>query len=145
MTRKPSRDAKSSPTFLTRREPYYIGTLVICSICRTVVFGEELRTVFLAHLYDQDMLVSAGTPVFTGLYSEPAGRGSNDTEEAGFRLVLPFALRPEFCDQDGARMSDGRLLATGSFSQLFQLGWFYPFGGGQRSQMPDGEAIRPVD
>jgi hypothetical protein len=31
-------------------------------------------------------------------------------------------------------MSDGRLVATGSFSQLFQHGWFHLFRGEQQSQ-----------
>lgn len=101
---------------------------------RTINFNLELRGLFFRYIPEEDLPISIGAPVFTGLYSEPTSRIYPDTEEAGFRLLLPYMLRPNIGDVDGARMSDGQLVRTGSFAELFQHGWFHPFGGDQRSQ-----------
>ena len=78
--------------------------------------------------------LNEGDPISTGLYSEPLTRNYYDTEEAGFCFLLPFSLRPDLRDTEGARMSDGRLVTSGSFTELFQHGWFHPFGGERRAQ-----------
>ncbi|KAJ5966682.1 hypothetical protein N7501_002930 [Penicillium viridicatum] len=67
------------------------------------------------------------------LYSATVNRFEYDSEETGFHLLLPFALRPNLAE-DGARRSDGTLLPSGSFTQLFQHGVFHPFGGEHRAQ-----------
>ncbi|GIK00105.1 hypothetical protein Aspvir_004120 [Aspergillus viridinutans] len=110
------------------------AVLIFAASGRTVDFSMELRGLFFQYVHNEDPPMSIGAPVFAGLYSEPASRSYPDTEEAGFRLLLPFALRPDTRDVDGARMSDGQLVQTGSFTDLFQHGWFHPFGGDQRSQ-----------
>ena len=101
------------------------AVLIFAASGRTVDFNMELRGLFFLYIYNEDLTMSIGAPVFAGLYSEPASRSYPDTEEAGFRLLLPFALRPYMRDVDGARMSDGQLVRTGSFTELFQHGWFH--------------------
>lgn len=61
-------------------------------------------------------------------------RTEYSTEEASFRLLLPFALRPDFRDKEGAILSDRRLITSGSFIELFPHGRFHPFGGERRAQ-----------
>lgn len=73
-----------------------------------------------------------------GLYSESVDRASVDQAEEGFRLLLPFPLRPFANDIDylltkvggnaGARWSDGSLVQKGDPTGLFQHGQ-KPFGG----------------
>ncbi|KAJ5720810.1 uncharacterized protein N7483_008744 [Penicillium malachiteum] len=106
------------------------GVLLFAAPDRTVNLNHEIRWLFnTAH---ENFTMNDGDPVPTGLYSEPTCRSNSDSEEAGFRLLLPFALRPDYSDQ-AARTSDGGLVAAGSFTQLFQHG-FHPFGGEWRSQ-----------
>ncbi|CAP99979.1 hypothetical protein PCH_Pc22g26910 [Penicillium rubens Wisconsin 54-1255] len=100
---------------------------------RLVDLNLEIRRLFsIAH---ENVSMNDNDPVPTGLYSEPVHRGDYDMEEAGFRLVLPFALRPGFFrDEEGARVSDWRPVTSGSFTELFQHGYFHPLGGKRRSQ-----------
>ncbi|ROV98380.1 hypothetical protein VMCG_07194 [Cytospora schulzeri] len=73
-----------------------------------------------------------------GLYSESVDRKYVDQAEEGFRLLLPFTLRPFGDDADnilnsiggnaGARWSDGTLVEKGDPTGLFQHGQ-KPFGG----------------
>ncbi|KAF3016568.1 hypothetical protein E8E15_000471 [Penicillium rubens] len=109
------------------------GVLLFAAPDRLVDLNLEIRRLFsTAH---DNVSMNDNDPVPTGLYSEPVRRRDYDMEEAGFRLVLPFALRPGFFrDEDGARMSDGRPVPSGSFTGLFQHGYFHPFGGERRSQ-----------
>jgi hypothetical protein len=109
------------------------GVLLFAAPDRFVDLNLEIRRLFsIAHDHRS---MNHNDPVPTGLYSEPVRRRDYDMEEAGFRLVLPFALRPGFFrDKDGARMSDGRPIPSGSFTELFQHGYFHPFGGERRSQ-----------
>jgi hypothetical protein len=98
---------------------------------RTIGFNEEIRRLFFGSR--NDVPFNEGDTVPTGLYSETINRSEYDSGETGFRLLLPFALRPNLADQDGAR-GDGTLVLSGSFTQLFQHGVFHPFGGECRSQ-----------
>lgn len=109
------------------------GVLLFAAPDRLVDLNLEIRRLFsIAH---ENVSMNDNDPVPTGLYSEPVHRGGYDMEEAGFRLVLPFALRPGFFrDEEGARVSDWRLVTSGSFTELFQHGYFHPFGGERRSQ-----------
>ncbi|KAJ5277799.1 hypothetical protein N7524_003952 [Penicillium chrysogenum] len=109
------------------------GVLLFAAPDRLVDLNLEIRRLFsIAH---ENVSMNDNDPVPTGLYSEPVRRGDYDMEEAGFRLVLPFALRPGFFrDEEGARMSDWRPVTSGSFTELFQHGYFHPFGGERRSQ-----------
>lgn len=73
-----------------------------------------------------------------GLYSESVERACVDQAEEGFRLLLPFPLRPFGDEVDdllsgiggnaGARRSDGSLVEEGNPTGLFQHGQ-KPFGG----------------
>jgi hypothetical protein len=99
---------------------------------RTVIFNEEIRRLFFGAR--NDVPLNEDDPVPTGLYSETLNRFEYDAEESGFRLLLPFALRPNLADEDGARRSDGTLVSPGSFTELFQHGVFRPFGGEHRAQ-----------
>ena len=101
---------------------------------RTVRFNEEIRCLFFRARTRSDVSCKEGDPVPTGIYSEPVDRGAYDSEETGFRLLLPFALRADIPDADGARRSDGSLVPSGSYTQLFQHGIFHPFGGEHRPQ-----------
>ncbi|KAJ5260392.1 hypothetical protein N7497_012252 [Penicillium chrysogenum] len=94
---------------------------------RLVDLNLEIRRLFsIAH---ENVSMNDNDPVPTGLYSESVHRGDYDMEEAGFRLVLPFALRPGFFrDEEGARVSDWRPVTSGSFTELFQHGYFHPLG-----------------
>jgi hypothetical protein len=94
----------------------------------------NLEMKYLFSQGSETVSMNEGDSIPTGLYSEPLLRNYHDTEEAGFRLLLSFSLRPDFRDTEGARMSDGRLVESGSFAELFQHGWFHPFGGERRSQ-----------
>lgn len=99
---------------------------------RTVNFNEEIRWLFFGR--DDNVTLNESDLVPTGLYSESVRRSKYDNEEAGFRLLLPFGLRPDFRDKDAARRSDGTLVTSGSFTELFQHGVFRPFGGERRAQ-----------
>jgi hypothetical protein len=68
-----------------------------------------------------------------GLYSESVRRSETDNAEEGFRLLLPFKLRPNDPHGLGARKSDGCLVDDQSVAELFQHG-FKPFGGEFRAQ-----------
>ncbi|KAJ5088490.1 hypothetical protein N7456_012106 [Penicillium angulare] len=100
---------------------------------RNVPFNEELRHLFCKTRLWEETPFKEGDPVFTGLYSEPTEREAHDNEEGGFRLFLPFAFRADYRD-GGARKSDGSHVSAGSFTELFQNGGYYAFGGEHRSQ-----------
>lgn len=99
---------------------------------RKISFNEEIHRLFFGSR--NDVPLNKGDPVPTGLYSATVNRFEYDSEEPGFHLLLPFALRPNLADEDGARRSDGTLVPSGSFTQLFQHGVFHPFGGEHRAQ-----------
>lgn len=98
----------------------------------TVNFNKEMRWLFFSA--DDSVTFEKSEPIPTGLYSESVRRRDYDSEESGFRLLLPFGLRPDFRDEDSARMSDGSLVTSGSLTELFQHGFFHPFGGERRAQ-----------
>ena len=91
-----------------------------------VKFNNEIRWLFLHQVNNVTMDEYDLIPA--GLYSEATDRGFLSTEEAGFRLLLPFVLRPNY-SEDGARMSDRGLVKRGSYADLFQRGQYRPFGG----------------
>ncbi|KAJ5168218.1 uncharacterized protein N7482_003812 [Penicillium canariense] len=99
---------------------------------RTAFFNEEIRRLFFGARNNVPLNEDDSVP--TGLYSETFNRDEYDAEESGFRLLLPFALRPNLADEDCARRSDGTRVSSGSFTELFQHGVFYPFGGEHRAQ-----------
>ncbi|KAJ6008132.1 hypothetical protein N7540_012108 [Penicillium herquei] len=108
------------------------AVLLFAAPDRTVNLNREMRYLFsTAH---KNFTLNEGDPVPTGLYSEPVRRDRYDTEEAGFRILLPYTLRQGCGGDQGARMSDGTMVAWDSFTQLFQHGNFHPFGGESRSQ-----------
>ncbi|KAJ6018172.1 hypothetical protein N7451_001551 [Penicillium sp. IBT 35674x] len=116
--------------------PYEEGSIpavLLFTASRTVNLNTEVRWLFNQAYEDGEISMSDGDPVSAGLYSEPVRRDDYDMEEAGFRLLLPFALRQYDHHEEGARMSDGSVVRPGSFTQLFQHG-FHPFGGEWRSQ-----------
>ncbi|KAJ6133733.1 hypothetical protein N7523_000055 [Penicillium sp. IBT 18751x] len=120
-------------TNIPHEEDSIPGVLLFAAPDRSVDLNLEIRRLFSAA--HENVSMNDNDPVPAGLYSEPVRRGVYDMEEAGFRLVLPFALRPGFFrDEDGARMSDRRPVTSGSFTELFQHGYFHPFGGERRSQ-----------
>lgn len=121
-------------TRIPHREGTMPAVLIFAASGRTVDLNMELQRLFVERHYNEPSTLNMGTPIFAGLYSEPAVRSRFEPEEAGFRLLLPFALRPDFRDADGARVSDGQLVTTGSFTELFQHGCHHPFGGEHRSQ-----------
>jgi hypothetical protein len=92
---------------------------------RTVNFNEEIRWLFFGR--EDDVPFSEHDLIPTGLYSESVRRREYDSEEAGFRLLLPFGLQR-------AKMSDGSSVKSGSVTELFQHGLFRPFGGERRAQ-----------
>lgn len=99
---------------------------------RTIGFNKEIRWLFFtAH---DDVPYGDHHPIPVGLYSESLDRSNPDTAEEGFRLLLPFKLRPDFRDEGTARRSDGTLIDPESVAQLFQHGNYYPFGGEWRAQ-----------
>ena len=98
------------------RIPYHEGT--IPAVLIFAASGRVQRLFFECH-YNEDLTLDLGTPIFAGLYSAPAVRSSFKPEEAGFRLLLPFALRPDFRNADGARVSDGQLVRLGSSTEPF--------------------------
>jgi hypothetical protein len=103
------------------------AVLLFLASGRTVDFNHELRSTFIREIVYP---ISDGTHIFAGLYSEAVTRSGDDMEEAGFRLLLPFPLQPDPRNQaDGARMSDGTLITTGSFTELFQHGRIHPLAG----------------
>ncbi|KAJ6010775.1 hypothetical protein N7451_002187 [Penicillium sp. IBT 35674x] len=110
-----------------------IPAVLLFAASRTVNLNTEIRWMF-KQAYEENIAMSDGDPVLAGLYSEPMRRDDHDMEEAGFRLLLPFALRLDFRSEGGARMSDGGMITPGSFTQLFQHGSFHPFGGEWRPQ-----------
>ncbi|KAJ6189393.1 hypothetical protein N7519_004301 [Penicillium mononematosum] len=93
---------------------------------RTVSFGKEIRWLFLGP--EDDVPFNENDLIPVGLYIESVRRCEYDTEEAGFRLLLPFRAHSE------ARMSDGTSISPNSVTQLFQHGIFHPFGGERRAQ-----------
>ncbi|CAI7652690.1 unnamed protein product [Penicillium manginii] len=101
---------------------------------KLVDVNDEIHSLFsVAH---EDLGIE-GDSIPIGLYSEPVRRSNFDMEEAGFHIVLPFDLRR-------AKMSDGRSVtdglftdSEGSFTKLFQHGYFHPFGGERRAQRLD--------
>lgn len=99
---------------------------------RTVGFNDELKAQFFTP--HDDVPYADGHPIPAGLYSESVRRNSLDIAEEGFRLLLPFPLRPDIRDYDAARRSDGTLVDQGSYLQLFQHGHYYPCGGEWRAQ-----------
>lgn len=119
-------------TNVTYEEGCIPAVLLFAAPDRTVNLNPEIRGLFFRP--HKNVTMTDGDPVPAGLHSEPVRRDYYDMEEAGFRLLLPFALRPDFCDEEGARMSDGTLVTSGSFTELFQHGCFHPFGGERRSQ-----------
>lgn len=94
---------------------------------RTIDFNQEIRWLFFTS--DDHVPYSNHDPIPAGLYSESVRRGSYDIAEEGFRLLLPFRLRPDPRDEQAARRSDGSLVTPGSVTELFQHGDFHPFGG----------------
>ncbi|GAD95925.1 hypothetical protein PVAR5_4573 [Paecilomyces variotii No. 5] len=92
---------------------------------RAINFTEEIRWLFFGR--EDDIPFGENDLVPAGLYSESICRGEYDTEEAGFRLVLPFGLQE-------AIMSDRTSVKSGSVTELFQHGCFHPFGGERRAQ-----------
>ncbi|KAJ5561754.1 hypothetical protein N7535_003785 [Penicillium sp. DV-2018c] len=120
-------------TNLPHEEDSIPGVLLFAAPDRLVDLNPEIRRLFSIAHHNASMI--GNDPVPTGLYSEPVRRSDYDMEEAGFHLVLPFPLQPGFFrDEEGARMSDGSPVSSGSFTQLFQHGYFHPFGGERRSQ-----------
>jgi hypothetical protein len=120
-------------TNILQEEDSIPGVLIFAAPGRLVDINNEIHFLFsVAH----DNLDIEGNSIPTGLYSQPVCRSNYDMEEAGFHIVLPFKLRPDPC-QDGAKMSDGRPVTEGSFTELFQRGYFHPFGGEQRAQRLD--------
>ncbi|CAG8363368.1 unnamed protein product [Penicillium salamii] len=99
---------------------------------RTAGFNEEIHRLFFGSR--NQVPFNKGDSIPTGLYSATVNRFAYDSEETGFHLLLPFALRPNLADENGARRSDGTLVPSGSFTQLFQHGVFHPFGGEHRAQ-----------
>ncbi|KAJ5189451.1 hypothetical protein N7491_005782 [Penicillium cf. griseofulvum] len=97
---------------------------------RTIRFNEEIHRLFFGAR--NDVPFNEGDLIPTGLYSATINRSEYDSEETGFHLLLPFALG--LADEDGARRSDGSLVPSGSFTQIFQHGVFRPFGGEHRAQ-----------
>lgn len=92
-------------------------------------------------LLDQEEALAAGWSQFVrhddapsaipaGLYSEGVERRDVDSDEEGFRLVLPFVLvaRGEGRATSYARKSDGSVMEGGGVASLFQHG-HKPFGG----------------
>jgi hypothetical protein len=59
-----------------------------------------------------------------GVYTDAIGRGTPDTAEEGFRLILPYTIG----ENEFARKSDGRVIGGDNFKELYQHG-FKPFGG----------------
>ncbi|KAL1847332.1 hypothetical protein Plec18167_001413 [Paecilomyces lecythidis] len=92
---------------------------------RTINFTEEMRWLFFGP--EDDVPLGEHDLIPAGLYSESVRRCEYDTEEAGFRLLLPFGLQE-------AIMSDGSSVQSGSVTELFQHGVFHPFGGERRAQ-----------
>lgn len=106
--------------------------LIFASGKRTINFNKEIRWLFFtAHdpvpYTDRDRV-----PV--GLYSESSWLVGYEVAEEGFRLLLPYNLRPDNWDSRGARRSDGSFVSPGSVSELFQHGCYRPFGGEWRAQ-----------
>lgn len=87
-------------TCFTYEEGTIPAVWIFIATDRTVDFNIDLRGIFFTHFSNQDRPVSIGTPVFCGINSEPTSRSRDNTEEVGFFLVLPFALRPDIRDQD---------------------------------------------
>jgi hypothetical protein len=102
---------------------------------RTVGFNNEIRRAFVTP-NDQDKNVAYvdDHQIHVGLYSERVNCGSSDIAEEGFRLLLPFALRPHFIEGQAPRKSDGSFVTPWSLTELFQHGGFHPFGGEWQAQ-----------
>lgn len=118
-------------TRLPYEEGNILAVLLFVVSDKTVDFNCELRSVFTR---DNHCPVNDGTPIFAGLYFEAVTRSWDDMEEAGFCLLLLFPVQPNPRHQDyGARMNDGTLITTGSFTEQFQHGRIHPLGGRWRS------------
>ncbi|CAG7924649.1 unnamed protein product [Penicillium olsonii] len=119
-------------TILPQKEDFAPAVLLFPTSDRRVDLNLEKKYLFLQD--GESSAMNEGDSISTGLYSEPLSRDRHDTEEAGFPLLLSFLLRPDLRDEEGARMSDGRLVESGSFTELFQHDLSHPFGGERRSQ-----------
>ncbi|KAJ5725252.1 uncharacterized protein N7483_006609 [Penicillium malachiteum] len=110
--------------------PYEEGSIppvLLFTASATVNLNTEIRWLFNKVYENGEIAMNDGDPVKTGLYSEPTCRYHNDTEETGFRLLLPFPL-------NRAKLSNGSQVRPDSYTQLFQHGNFHWFGGEWRSQ-----------
>ncbi|EEA28855.1 hypothetical protein EYB25_000233 [Talaromyces marneffei] len=118
----------------TSEDQYIPAVLIFASAdsARTLPFNDELKSLFFR--CDDPVPYREGDPIPVGLYSEPVDRTWGDIAEEGFRLVLPFHQQPGTGSNDGARHSDGSLIGRQTFTQLFQHGNYYPFGGEHRAQ-----------
>jgi hypothetical protein len=103
---------------------------------RIVGFNKEIRRTFVSpNDRETNIPYKDGHPILAGLYSEHIRRGDFDIAEEGFRLLLPFGLRPDYNeDKYAARRSDGTFVNAASHTELFQFGCFHPFGGEGRAQ-----------
>jgi hypothetical protein len=91
-------------TTLPYEEGYVPAVQLFPNSDRTVNLNLEMK--YLFSQASENITMKEGDPVPKGIYNEPLLRNYHDMEEAGFRL-LRFALRPDFRDKEGARMSDG--------------------------------------
>ncbi|KAJ5637428.1 hypothetical protein N7490_007307 [Penicillium lividum] len=101
---------------------------------QAITFNEEIRLQSLPFDRSEETPFDKHDLIPAGLYSESVCRDEYDQEEGGFRLLLPGVLQSTPRNEEGARTSDGRLVTSGSFKELFQHGIFHPFGGERRSQ-----------
>jgi hypothetical protein len=98
---------------------------------QTVNFDSDSRYISFNPSHETVPYGDHSTPA--GLYSESVHRGDSDIAEEGFRVLLPFRLRPNDLHGSGARKSDGDFVGDQSVAELFQHG-FMPFGGEHRAQ-----------
>ncbi|KAJ5701866.1 hypothetical protein N7488_009414 [Penicillium malachiteum] len=84
---------RQTSTNIVHKKDSIPAVLLFAAPDRTVNLKFEIRSLFSTP--HENFTMNDGDPVPTGLYSEPLCRGHSDTEEAGFRLLLPFALRPD--------------------------------------------------
>ncbi|KAJ5899930.1 hypothetical protein N7495_004674 [Penicillium taxi] len=111
-----------------------IPAVLFFTASQTVNLNSEIRRSFKHAHKNKGIPISDGSPIPTGIYSEPVRRDHYDTEETGFRLLLLLTLRIRFYSSDArVRISDGRLITPGSFTELFQHSNFHLFGGEWRS------------
>ncbi|KAJ6000203.1 hypothetical protein N7481_000612 [Penicillium waksmanii] len=89
-------------TSIYREEDSVLGVLLFAALNQLVDFNTEICRLF--SIAYKGTCMSNREPVPAGLYSEPVRRGNYDMEKACFRLVLPFAFRPDFWrDEEGTR------------------------------------------